>query len=139
MYHFPDSMQRNHVLTLNDEMLQKHSACLYMKLEPREVADIMFQSGHFSSCEHDEVTECNQKTGRWKSLLTILKDRHLYTPFLCTLQCLNCISVLDTLQNNDQLENDIGQYLNSRCWCSFHEKVFACCNFKPRVFNWNLI
>lgn len=102
-------MQGNHVLTTNDEMLQKHFAFLYMKLEPREVADLLFQSGHISVDEHDEVIECNRKIGRLKSLLAILKKDKLYTQFVCTLQSLECNSVLETLQRNEQLESHIGK------------------------------
>lgn len=106
---FPDVMQRNHVLTTNDEMLQKHFASLYMKLEPREVAHLLFQSGHISFDEHDEVAECDRKTGRLKSLLAILKKNKLYTHFVCTLQFLKCNSVLETSQKYDQLESHIGK------------------------------
>lgn len=112
---FPDGIQGSHDLTLNNEMLQNHFAYLYMKLEPREVAHILFQSGHISLDEHDKVTECYQKIGRLKSLLAILKKNNLYSHFMRTLKLLECISVLDTLRNNEQLENHIGKKLNTRC------------------------
>lgn len=68
-------------ITLDDELLQKHSAFLYTELEPREIADEMFQAGHITVSEHDDVTECPRKWKRLKCLLNILKKKQVVCTF----------------------------------------------------------
>lgn len=92
---------------LTDELLQKHFAFLFMDLEPREIADEMFQNGDFSISEHDDVTTSNLKHKRLSWLLTILKRNQNYVPFLCTLKSLKKLSVLDTLENDREPEKTL--------------------------------
>lgn len=56
---------------LTHEVLQKHKYFLYTELEPREIADLMFQSAYISCNDHDSITEGQQKYGRFMSLLNI--------------------------------------------------------------------
>lgn len=69
---------------LSDAFLQEHFAILYKELEPREIADEMFQAGHITVSEHDDVTECTKKWKRLKCLFNILKEKELYGPFVYT-------------------------------------------------------
>lgn len=88
-------------LTLNHEELQKHKYFLYSELEPREIADLMFQSGDISLNDHDSITEGQQKYERFTSLLDILKENNLYSEFVNTLQTsMKYISVLETLKED---------------------------------------
>lgn len=89
------------LLTLTYELLQKHRYFLYAELEPREIADLMFQSGYISCNDHDSITDSQQKYVRFKSLLDILKEKALYSQFVNTLQaCMKYRSVLETLQED---------------------------------------
>lgn len=88
-------------LTLTHEVLQKHNYFLYTELEPREIADLMFQSAYISCNDHDSITEGQQKYVRFMSLLNILKEKHLYSKFVSTLQTsMKYISVLETLKED---------------------------------------
>lgn len=92
--------QRFH-LTLTYELLQKHRYFLYAELEPREIADLIFQSGYISCIDHDSITDSQQKYVRFKSLLDILEEKALYSQFVNTLQdCMKYGSVLETLQED---------------------------------------
>lgn len=82
---------------ISDALLHEHLAILYNELEPREIADEMFQAGHINVSDHDDVTECPKKWKRMKCLLNILKNNKLYTPFGYTLS-LKYVEVLDVLQ-----------------------------------------
>lgn len=104
-------MQRRPNLTLTHELLQRHFACLYMELEPREITDEMFQAGHLTVFEHDKVTESNQRYKRLSCLLVILRKKNLYAQLVCTLQSLGYMSVLDTLQKDRKLKNKPCKYL----------------------------
>lgn len=93
--------------TLTYELLQRHIHFLYMELEPREIADEMFQSGYIFCNDHDSVTDSQQKYVRFMSLLDIIKENQLYSQFACTLQnSMKYISVLETLQHDRQ--QDLG-------------------------------
>lgn len=81
-----------------------------MELEPREIADQMFQAGHISICEHDYVTDLKQKYKRLKSLLDVLKSKNLYVSFECTLRSLKYISVLDVLHKDRRLKMNHCEY-----------------------------
>lgn len=88
-------------LTLTHEVIQKHKYFLYTELEPREIADLMFQSVYISCNDHDSITEGQQKYVRFISLLNILKEKQLYSEFVNTLQTsMKYISVLETLKED---------------------------------------
>lgn len=87
--------------SLTFELLQKHIYFLYTELEPREIADLMFQSGYISCNDHGSITDSQQKYVRFKSLLDILEEKALYSQFVNTLQaCMKYRSVLQTLQED---------------------------------------
>lgn len=71
--------------TLTYDLLQKHLHVLFTELETREIADLMFQSGYISCNDHDSITDIQQKYVRFMSLLNIIKEKQLYSPFACTL------------------------------------------------------
>lgn len=83
--------------TVTDQLLQNQFGYLFTELDPREIADEMFQAGHINVSDHDDVTECPKKWKRMKCLLNILKNNKLYTPFGYTLS-LKYVEVLDVLQ-----------------------------------------
>lgn len=62
----------------------------------------MFQAGHFSTSDHDYVTDLPNRDKRWKSILKILERKHLHAPFLDLLWSLHHTSVLATLQTERQ-------------------------------------
>lgn len=83
------------------KLLQRHFSVLYTVLEPRYIADFMFQEGHISVEEHDMMTIPSKKHKRLKNLLDILENRkELYVSFLCTLNFLKFTSVLETLETD---------------------------------------
>lgn len=87
--------------SLTYELLQKNIFFLYTELEPREIADLMFQSGYISCNDHDSITDNQQKYVRFMSLLDILKEKQLYAQFVNTLQAsMKYGSVLETLQED---------------------------------------
>lgn len=87
-------------------LLQRHFSILYTVLEPRSIADFMFQEGHISVEEHDMMTIPPKKHKRLKNLLDILEKRQeLYVSFLCTLNFLKFTSVLETLKTDQHPEN----------------------------------
>lgn len=92
-------------------MLQKHFASLYMELEPREVADEMFQSGFITISDHDDVTGIIQKYERLRKLLDVLKRKKLYASFECTLKSLKYITLLDTIRTDRKLKNIPCKYI----------------------------
>lgn len=87
--------------SLSYDLLQKNIFFLYTELEPREIADLMFQPGYISCNDHDSITDSHQKYVRFMSLLNILKEKQLYSQFVNTLQaCMKYRSVLETLQED---------------------------------------
>lgn len=88
---------------LTDDMLEKHFALFYMELEPWDIADKMFQAGHISVNEHDDVTDYSQKHKRLRGLLDILKRKCLHAPFLSLLQSKQYTHLLETLKNERKL------------------------------------
>lgn len=92
------------------ELLQKHMPFLYYVLEPREVADEMFQAGHFSIREHDFITESTKKLKRLQTLLCIVEKRNLYCPLLYALQSLSNGVNLDMLKNCSTLAVKLGKF-----------------------------
>lgn len=108
MFDFPGAMQRKTPFIPTKELLQKHSAFLYLELEPREIADKMFQEGYLTLSEHDDITDLGQKYKRLRELLDIFKKKnYLYEHFWCTLQSLKYTSVLDTLQTDRIFKNEL--------------------------------
>lgn len=90
---------------VTDDLLQRHFGILFTDLEPRKIADIMFQEDHISVHEHDDVTDLKKKHKRLKGLLNILKKRKLYVPFLSILESLQHKSVLETLKADKKLKS----------------------------------
>lgn len=88
--------------TVTDELLQRHFEILYTYLEPREIADEMFQVECISVSDHDIVTDSPKKYKRLRSLLEILKMKILHGPFLFILECLHCDIVVNTLKTDKQ-------------------------------------
>lgn len=83
-------------------MLQDNFGFLFTELEPREIADEMFQAGHFSTSDHDNVTDLPTRHKRLKSVLKILERKHLHAAFLELLESLQHTLVIETLQNERQ-------------------------------------
>lgn len=100
LFSLPDDVDIKPLFTVTDELLQKHIYILYTELEPRNIADVMFQESHISISDHDIVTEFQQKHKRLNSLLDILKRNRLYAEFVCTLESLNYAVVLNTLKED---------------------------------------
>lgn len=98
------SVESSYQLTF--EILQKHIFFLYTELEPREIADLMFQSRYISCNDHDSITDSQQKYKRFMSLLNIVKEKKLFAHFACTLHSSKkYMSVLETLQ--EVIEPDV--------------------------------
>lgn len=97
------AVQKTHSFILTDDMLEQHFALFYMELEPWDIADKMFQAGHISVSEHDDVTDYSQKRKRLGGLLDILKRKCLHAPFLSLLQSEQYTSLLDTLKDIKKL------------------------------------
>lgn len=93
------------IFEVTGELLQKHFGILYTELEPRKIADLMFQDGHITIKEHNDLTACEKKHKRLKYLLSVLKTKQLYAPFLCILKFLEYKLVLETLETDKKLEN----------------------------------
>lgn len=86
-------------VNVNDNLLQNHFKLLHVldKLEPHEIADHMFQAGHFSTSDHDDVTELPTKCKRLKSFLEILNRKNLYA---------SCMDVLKSCQYTSMMETN---------------------------------
>lgn len=82
-----------------------------MELEPRKIADEMFQSGFISISDHDDVTGIIQKHERLRKLLDILKTKKLYASFECILKALKYITLLVTIQMDRKLKNIPCKYI----------------------------
>ncbi|XP_065942164.1 uncharacterized protein [Magallana gigas] len=88
--------------SVNDKLLQHHFGYLFTELEPREIADEMFQAGHFSTSDHDYLADLPNRHKRLKSVLKFLERKHLHAPFLDVLKSLHHASVIATLQTERQ-------------------------------------
>lgn len=64
-------------------MLNKHFILLYTVLEPRDIANEMFQAGQISPHDHDDITNNRKKYKRLKILLDVLEIKQLYASFAC--------------------------------------------------------
>lgn len=102
MYFLTDAVGKDRTFAVTDELLQKHFEMLYTDLEPRVIADELFQADCISVSDHDSVTDSPKKYDRLRSLLEILKRKKLHGPFLCTLESLQCDLVLKTLQTDHE-------------------------------------
>lgn len=102
-----DAMHAELPFIPTNDLLQNQFTFLYMELEPREIADRMFQAGVISISEHDDITDVNQKYKRLRELLETLERKNLYEPFWYTLQSLKYTAVLDTLQTERTLKNKL--------------------------------
>lgn len=89
---------------VTDELLKKHFDILYTDLEPREIADELFQAGLISVSDHDIVTDSPKKYNRLRSLLKILELKKLHGQFLHTLESFHCDLVLKTLKTDTQFQ-----------------------------------
>lgn len=108
MSDFPGAVQTKTPFIPTDELLQKHSDFLYWELEPREIADKMFQEGHLTFSEHDDITDRRQKNKRLKELLGILKKKNnLYEDFWCTLQSLKYTTLIDKIQTDEVFKYEL--------------------------------
>ncbi|XP_061164251.1 uncharacterized protein LOC133173280 [Saccostrea echinata] len=102
--------QRKPPFVVTDELLQKHLSCLHIELEPREIADEMFQAGYISDKDHDAVTDPDSKYKRVKELLKILKKKKLYSHFVFVLQSLKYVQVLGTLEKDRKMTKKPTEY-----------------------------
>lgn len=89
---------------VTDELLQRHFEILYTYLEPRDIADELFQEDRISVSDHDIVTDLLKKYKRLRSLLEILKTKALHETFLSILERLHCDLVVKTLKEEKQLK-----------------------------------
>lgn len=87
---------------VSDELLRKHFHLLNNVLEPRDIADEMFQAGQISVNDHDDITDDLKKYNRMENLLDVLKRKQLNAPFLCLLESLNYTSLLESLSTDRQ-------------------------------------
>lgn len=88
---------------INNELLQKRFVFLYMEVEPRDIADEMFQEEDISISDHDSVTDYDMKYKRLRNLLKILKEREKYASFTSILNSRKYMSILKTLQEDKPL------------------------------------
>lgn len=91
---------------MNDKMLNEHFEFLFTWLEPREIADEMFQAGLFSTEDHDYVTENPKRRKRLLNLFEILEDKRMHARFLVLLEKMQHTQVLETLKTNRQLREE---------------------------------
>lgn len=96
------SKDKTPTFSVSDELLRKHFYLLYTVLEPRAIADEMFQAGQISCNDHDGIADDRRKYKRMRNLLDVLKRKNLYSPFLCLLESLNYTSLLETLRSGRQ-------------------------------------
>lgn len=70
-----------------------------MELEPRDIADELFQKHFLSVDDHDDVTYSHKKRKRLKILLDILKKKNVYSTLWYILEA-KYSSVWHTLQSD---------------------------------------
>lgn len=90
---------------MSQEMLNKHFILLYTVLEPRDIANEMFQAGQISPHDHDDITNNRKKYKRLKILLDVLEIKQLYASFACLLESLQYTSLLETLNTDSPYIN----------------------------------
>lgn len=104
MPHFLDDLETVYLCLVTDELMQKHFLSIYTESEPRVIAEKMFQDGHITSADNDNVKGGGKKHKRLKKLFEILKQKKLHEHFLCTLECLQHSSLLKKLITDIHLE-----------------------------------
>lgn len=92
--------------SVNDKMLQNHLDVLYTELEPREIADEMFQASLFTPDDHDYITDNPKRRKRLRNLLEILEMKGMHAQFLVLLNKMGHTLVLETLKTNWQFRYD---------------------------------
>lgn len=92
--------------SIDDKMLQNHLDFLYTELEPREIADEMFQASLFTPADHDYITDNPKRRKRLRNLLEILKRKRMHARFLVLLKEMQHTIVLETLRTNRQFRHD---------------------------------
>lgn len=97
--------------SVNRQLLLDHFQVLYYELEPREIADEMLTTGHFSPNDHDSVTDLKNRNKRLHSLLNILERKQLYAPFLVLLETLGHTVVLETLKTESHFNHKPCKFL----------------------------
>lgn len=120
---------------VSDELLRKHFHLLNNVLEPRDIADEMFQAGQISVNDHDDITDDLKKYNRMRNLLDVLKRKQLNAPFLCLLESLNYTSLLESLSTDRQPIQYLCRYFYCFIICFL---IHACMNYtfltKHRTF-----
>lgn len=102
---------------VSDELLKKHFHMLYTELEPRVIADEMFQAGQISVNDHDDIVDDLKKYNRLMNLLDVLKRKQLYATFLYLLDSLNYTSLLESLSIDRQPIHYSCRYIYSFIIC----------------------
>lgn len=92
-------------------MLNRHFHLLLNVLEPRVIADEMFQKGQITVNDHDHITDDSRKHNRMKNLLDVLKRKQVYACFACTLESLHHTALLNTLTIDTQYVDNICEYI----------------------------
>lgn len=85
---------------MSEELLNNHFVTLYTMLEPRDIADAMFQAGHISAHDHDDITNNRKKYKRLKILLDVLNRKQLYASFAYLLESLQYTPLLEALNTD---------------------------------------
>lgn len=96
-------------------------------LEPRAIADEMFQAGQISVNDHDDIADDLKKYNRLSNLLDVLKRKQLYAPFLCLLESLNYTSLLESMITDRQLVQYSCRYIYCFIICFL---IHACVKYK---------
>lgn len=106
MYFLFAVVEKKPDFVVNDEILNEHFEFLFTWLEPREIADEMFQAGLFSIGDHDFVTTNPKRRKRLLNLFEILEDKRMHTHFLVLLEKMKHTQVLKTLKTNTQFRQE---------------------------------
>lgn len=83
--YFTDAVEGRPSFKIAGDLLHMHFKLLYMELEPRDIADKLFQEEYISINNHDDITFCRKKHNRLERLLYVLKKEKLYLVFCHTL------------------------------------------------------
>lgn len=111
---------------VSDELLRKKIYLLNNVLEPRDIADEMFQAGQISVNDHDDITDDLKRYNRMRNLLDVLKRKQLNAPFLCLLESLNYTSLLESLSTDRQPIQYLCRYIYCFIICFL---IYACMNY----------
>lgn len=111
---------------VSDELLRKKIYLLNNVLEPRDIADEMFQAGQISVNDHDDITDDLKRYNRMRNLLDVLKRKQLNAPFLCLLESLNYTSLLESLSTDRQPIQYLCRYIYCFIICFL---IHACVNY----------